>query len=820
MKRQFLLLVLTGTIISSAVWAKEAYWPREIRTKQGTITLYQPQPESLKGNNLHGRAAVMVKQKKDSEPVFGAFWFDAHMFTDRDERMVTLESITIGNIKFPGEMEEARVEEIRSILESEIPNMSLEFQLDELLATIEEANSGKAGAEGLNNEPPEIIVRYNPAVLITIDGEPRTEAIEGSDMQQVANTPYFIVFDPRMREYWLYGDGMWFVTSDVLRGSWKYESNPRGVIRDLIDETKDESAKDNQVQAIPEIVVRTNPAELIVTEGEPVFAPVEGSSLLYAKNTQSDVFMDINSQLYYILLSGRWYNSKSLKGPWEYVPADILPQDFSAIPEGSEKDRVLASVAGTDAANEAVLDAIIPQTATVNRKEATAAISYDGNPNFVNIPGTRVAYADNSSSSVLLINNRYYVCENGVWFESGKAMGPWEVCVSVPHDVQDIPPSSPVHNVKYVYIYDYTPDIVYVGYTPGYTGCYIYGPTIVYGTGFHYHSWYGTHYYPRPWTYGYHMYYDPYTGWSIGFSAPIYRPYMWYTYHYSHPHYNYHYYGGYWGPPAYRPPYHHHYHHYYGPNPTPYVAYRETADIRSSQNVYYQHRNGVESSRRVAGTSTSSRSSVTSKRSDSGTTGTRTTTQPSTTRQTTRPTTTQPSTRPSTTTQPSTRPSTTTRPATTQPSTRPSTTTRPTTTKSATPTRIAAPKTVTRQSTRNNVYTDKEGNVYRRTEQEWQKREDNTWKPATQQPATTRPAATTTTKPTTTTTTRQTSTSTSRSDLDRQQYSRERGEQRSTNAQVTRSTTTTRSSSAKPATTTRSSSTTKTQTRTATPEKR
>ncbi|MBN2272956.1 MAG: hypothetical protein JXK95_01370 [Bacteroidales bacterium] len=799
MKRKSLLLLLVSIVMMQATPAEKAYWPREIRTKEGTITLYQPQPESLNGNSLRGRAAVMVKQKGESEPVFGAFWFDAHMFTDREARLVQLKSINIQNIKFPGEIEEDRVEEIRSILETEIPNLSLEFQLDELLATIEEANSGKASAEGLNNEPPEIIIRHNPAVLITIDGEPDTEAIEGSDILQVVNTPYFIVFDPRMREYWLYGDGMWFVTHDALRGQWKYDKNPRAVIRDLIDESEEDSDEQYVGQAIPEIVVRSTPAELIVTEGEPVFAPVEGVNLLYVNNTQSDVFMDIGSQMYYLILSGRWYVSKSMKGPWDYVPSDELPREFTNIPEGSQKDRVLASIAGTEAADEAVLDAIIPQTATVNRNEATAEVTYDGNPNFKKIPGTNIAYADNSPNTVLLINNRYYLCENGVWFESGKALGPWDVCVHVPDDVRDIPASAPVHHVKYVYVYDYTPDVVYVGYTPGYTGCYVYGRTVVYGTGFHYHSWYGRHYYPRPWTYGYHMYYDPYIGWSIGFSAPIRRPYSWYTWYYSHPHYHYHYYGGYWGPPAYRPPHHYHHHHYYGPKPIPYTAYKEKQRVQSTQNIYHHHRAGVESSRRVASPSGSSRTSLSTKRTDTGTKDTRagtseSTRQPASTRtSTTRQTTTQSSTRPSTIRQ-----------TTTQPSTRTSTTTRTTTRPSSTPSRTSTIQT--RQSSRNNVYTDKEGNIYRRTDQEWQKIENTTTKPATRQTTTTRPATTTTTRPATK--------STTRSDLDRQQYNRQRGEQRSTNAQVTRSTSTTRSSSSsKPAKTNRSSSGSESQTR-------
>jgi hypothetical protein len=779
MKRQFIFLFIVCTLTSQILGAKDAYWPREIRFSQGTITLYQPQPESLKGNNLHGRAAVMVKQKKEGAPVFGAFWFDANMFTDRDERMVTLESITIRKIKFPEEIDSDREQEIRSILETEIPKMSLEFQLDELLSTIEQTNSGKTGEEGLNNDPPEVIIRNKPAVLITIDGEPRTEAIEGSGMLQVVNTPYFIVYDPQNREYWLYGDGMWFVTNDVLRGSWRYNNNPRSAVKELIDESENQSTATEQASPIPEIVVRSTPAELVVTDGEPDFAPIEGSGLLYVTNTQSDVFMNTGDQSYYILLSGRWYVSKSMKGPWTYVAADQLPNEFSAIPEGSSKDRVLASVAGTDAANEAVLDAIIPQTASVNRNEATVNVTYDGNPNFVNIPGTRVAYADNSGTTVLLISNRFYACDNGIWFESDRATGPWIVCVNVPRDVQDIPPSSPVHNVKYVYVYDYTPDIVYVGYTPGYTGCYIYGPTVVYGTGFYYHSWYGVHYYPRPCTYGYHMYYDPYMGWVIGFYTPYWRPSSWYTCYYYHPHYHYHYYGGYWGPPAYPPPYHHYYSHYYGSRPVHPVAYYEKPRINPSQNVYYQHRTGVETSRRVMGPSENARSSLNTRRT---TTGEGTPTQTSARRS------------------------------------EPQTTGRTTTTRTSTDSRTSAgqtstTRTTTRQSTRNNVYTDEKGDVYRRTDQEWQKRENSSWQPATRQ-STTQPATAPAAR--TTTNTRPSAAPTSRSDLDRQQYSRERGEQRSTNARATRSATNARSSTP-PAT---NKDRTQSQQRTTPPEKR
>jgi len=103
----------------------------------------------------------------------------------------------------------------------------------------------------------------------------------------------------------------------------------------------------------------------------------------------------------------------------------------------------------------------------------------------------------NTSSTVLRYEKPYYVCENAVWFTGNAPQGPWKVATTIPDEVQKIPPEDPSYNVKYVYIYDVQPDVVYMGYLPGYMGCYVYGPTIIYGTGFPYPCWYGPYYYPR-----------------------------------------------------------------------------------------------------------------------------------------------------------------------------------------------------------------------------------------------------------------------------------------------------------------------------------
>jgi hypothetical protein len=199
-----------------------------------------------------------------------------------------------------------------------------------------------------------------------------------------------------------------------------------------------------------------------------------------------------------------------------------------------------------------VLENSIPQTAAVDRKTATVEVKYDGDPKFQKIEGTSMSYAVNTDKSVLLIGSKYYCCDQAIWFESDKAMGPWAVSTKVPADVQSIPPESPVYNVKYVYIYDTTPEVVYVGYTPAYCGSYVYGGCVVYGTGYYYHPWYGAYYYPRPVTYGYAVHYSPYAGWGFSYGVS----YGWMTVSFGH-------YGGYWGAGGYGYGYHHGYNHGY-----------------------------------------------------------------------------------------------------------------------------------------------------------------------------------------------------------------------------------------------------------------
>ena len=141
------------------------------------------------------------------------------------------------------------------------------------------------------------------------------------------------------------------------------------------------------------------------------------NKLNYVNNSDGDLFIEIESQRYFILLSGRWFYSKSLKGPWTFIAADQLPESFAEIPSGSEEGSVRTWVAGTEEANEAVLEASIPQTAAI-RRDATISVFYDGKPRFKKIKGTSLKYAENTASQVIQDGKKFYCAEQGAWYET------------------------------------------------------------------------------------------------------------------------------------------------------------------------------------------------------------------------------------------------------------------------------------------------------------------------------------------------------------------------------------------------------------------
>lgn len=562
-------------------------WPVVFVSGNDQVQVFTPQPEKIDGDHFSARFAVAIQRPTDTDPIFGAVWGNGVLAIDRSTRLGELTSFTVTDVRFPGVDDATEQERIKTMLGTELPKHTAPIAIDWLIASMESDQQGNATYD---NAPPEIIYTEKPSVLVYIDGEPQYSAVTANtktdnksadpnypiatprNLERVVNTPFLLVRQKGGSHY-LYGSGMWFTTKDIT-GNWVRTYNvPKDIsaIASEVDSTSAiQASKADGSTTTPEIVVRTKPAVLLDLDGAPNFQPLPNTALLYATNTDDDLFLDVASQDNYLLASGRWFATRNLKtGPWRYVAADQLPAEFAKIPEGSAKDGALAHVAGTAAAREAVRDASIPQTAKIDRRTASLTVTYDGDPQFERITGTQVENALNASTTVLRINGTYHALDNAVWFEGPSPDGPWTVSTQVPSEVNSIPPSSPVYNTRYVYIYDSTPDVVYMGYTPGYYGTYVQAGTVIYGTGYYYNPW-PQRWYPRPFTYGFGVYYNPYVGWGHtgGWGWNWYYPswYGWGGYSgYYHPYgygygygYGYNnYYGcgnGWWGPQGYYPP--------------------------------------------------------------------------------------------------------------------------------------------------------------------------------------------------------------------------------------------------------------------------
>jgi hypothetical protein len=543
-------IILCAGLMTSA-HADEILWPQQIVADNGAIILvYQPQVENFTGNSLEGRAAVSVKTPSNNNvPVFGALWFIAKIDTDRDTRTATIRGIDIADIRFT-DASEAQLEKLSSLIRTQIGESEFTISVDQLLADLD-PEAGSAAEDGLKHDAPAIILSTEPALLITIDGEPVLQKIDESTLERVINTPFLIVKDGG-NHYLYIGSNAWY-RANTIAGPWaRTERVPRNIV-ELVESVDDDDAKVDDIK----IIIATTPTELIVTDGDPSWAPVEGMDLLYMDNTDSNAFLELSTQRYYVLLSGRWYRGEGIVGDlrWTHVPNDELPTAFRDVPEDSVNGAILSQVAGTEQARAAVLDNTIPQTAAIKRDDTSFSVAYDGTPEFAPIEDIRVEYAQNTTAAVFRYGNLYYACDEGVWYVSNLPTGPWAVATEIPDAIYKIPASNPHHNVTYVKVYDVTPQVVYVGYTPGYYGSYYYHGSVVYGTGWYYNPWYGPYYYPRYPTWGFHVSYNPWYGWGFGVSWTN-GPFR-FTFS-SH--------GAWWGVGGYRP---------YG-RPAVYGGYRKT----------------------------------------------------------------------------------------------------------------------------------------------------------------------------------------------------------------------------------------------------
>lgn len=513
-------------------------WPREIQKGGARLILYQPQIDEWKDyRDLTATMALSITPA-GGQPALGVASLTARTMTDPDSRTVTIRDIGVTSTRFPS-LDPETAKAMDSLLHQLLPTNVVTISLDRIMANIQRSRASEKPVP-VNPDPPPIFVSNGPAILLMVDGEPVRAPIEKLKLEFVVNTNWDLFYDPSGKRYYLLSDRTWLSAAD-LKGPWAVTGKLPADMSKLPPNQNWDDVKKAIPPSVspsvkgPEVFYSSKPAELILFNGKPVYSKIQGTNLVYATNTDSDVFRDTQENQFYFLTSGRWFRAKSLEGPWGYAEAN-LPHDFAMIPPDSPPGRVLASVPGTQEAEDAVLLAQIPTTAIVNRAEAEAKVkvSYDGQPQFKPIENTSMQYAVNTSDKVIKYGDVYYLCLQGVWFMSTQSDGPWKTADSIPKEIYTIPPTSPVYNVTYVTVSNPTPTTVESSYTSGYMGMFMIGTavglTVAYGTGYYYPPYYywGPYpypiYRPYPYTYGVYAVYNPYTGgYRVGHA--VYGPY-------------------------------------------------------------------------------------------------------------------------------------------------------------------------------------------------------------------------------------------------------------------------------------------------------
>lgn len=474
-----LLMALLGRCLAAGEQSvpTDAGWPRQFKLNGKQLTVYQPQVDYWTGySNLHFRCAIAVKGVLKQER-FGVVEVDAFTVMEPSARVVALATIR-RDIRFPNctgpELAALRqaVEELRPM------DQPTALSFERVMAGLNPVQHATQKPVAVNLNPPKIFYSRQPAILVILMGKLQLKPVETNrtDLMFAINTNWELLYDTAGRRFFLLNGDHWLTAADV-KGPWAPATDLPLSFSTLPTNGNWAVARKNlpgkRVKTAPAVYVSTEPAELIITQGEPSFDAIEGTGLMRVVNTDSTLFFNIQGEpAYYFMVAGRWFRARNLEGPWSAASND-LPANFASIPDDDPAAFVKASVPGTREARDAVLLASVPTTTTVQGTNATVTVAYSGAPRFVSLPNSVVQSAANSLQQVFLVDGRYYCCDGGVWFVSDAATGPWLFCTDVPAAIYAIPAGSPGHNVTYVTVQSATPTTVVYNQTAGYSGEYV-----------------------------------------------------------------------------------------------------------------------------------------------------------------------------------------------------------------------------------------------------------------------------------------------------------------------------------------------------------
>ena len=205
----FQLAALLFTAFLSLPALAQIEWPQEIEAEEGTIVVYQPQPDKLTGDLLTGRAAISLELKDQDGPIFGAMWYTARIETDREANIATVRDFKVDHVTWP-DSKDAGEQRFTAIVEGSIPDAGFEISLDRLSASLANAEIEQKSLEQLKTDPPQILFSQELAVLLLYDGKPRFSPIENSPYERALNTPFAVAHNTKTKMNYLSSGTFWY----------------------------------------------------------------------------------------------------------------------------------------------------------------------------------------------------------------------------------------------------------------------------------------------------------------------------------------------------------------------------------------------------------------------------------------------------------------------------------------------------------------------------------------------------------------------------------------------------------------------------------
>jgi hypothetical protein len=192
----------------------------------------------------------------------------------------------------------------------------------------------------------------------------------------------------------------------------------------------------------PQIFYSGQAASLLVFDGQPTLAPIAGTGLSYAVNTNWDVVYDAGAGgTWYLLNNGSWLVAPAFSGPYE--PVGALPAAFSQIPNDANFGEIRKQVPGKPLPPGSV------PVVFVSTKPAEIIVT-TGAPVLKPVPGTALSAVSNTGATLFRdsATGLFYYLTSGRWFSASSLYGPWTFATpNLPADFALIQPDGPFGNI-------------------------------------------------------------------------------------------------------------------------------------------------------------------------------------------------------------------------------------------------------------------------------------------------------------------------------------------------------------------------------------